>query len=71
MAIVDFKPQIRQAFIDSGFKPNEDIVEKIDVLLDDTVPNSIWNLIAIITLKNQAREVEFNLYEMEKKYHGL
>tara|TARA_R110000851_G_scaffold308705_4_gene467732 strand:+ start:1508 stop:1723 length:216 start_codon:yes stop_codon:yes gene_type:complete len=70
MAIVDFKRQIRQAFIDSGFRPNEDIVEKIDILLDDTVPNSIWNRIAIITLRNQAIEAQLKLSEMEKKYSG-
>jgi hypothetical protein len=70
MAIVDFKQQIRQTFIDSGFKPNEDIIEKIDILLDDTVPNSIWNKIAIITLRNQAIEAQLKLSEMEKKYSG-
>ena len=71
MALVDFKPQIRKAIEDSGFKAEEKVVEAIDQLLDNTIPNSIWNHIAVLTLKYEVNKMNTLIRDMHSKAIGL
>lgn len=65
--MLDFKKQIRQAVIQSGVNIGkediEKIVEQVDIQLDRTVPNSIFNIIVV----NVLSDLQWHLQEMRKK----
>ncbi len=54
--MLDFKPTIRQTIIDTGVKITptdiEKITEAIDIQLDRTIPNSIFNKIVNAALSD-------------------
>ena len=70
MAIIDYKPQIRQAIETTGLPVDERVVEAVDQLLDPAIPNSIYNSIAYLVLQGEVHKTTTLMDKMRKKAIG-